>query len=86
MPAPLKRRKAVVVNDREIPRRHFLLAGSGFLVLFGGTVWANVSDAQKDTGAADRYEGVAPFPSVSTGTRRPYVRRARSGLPAAVWT
>jgi len=93
MPDPIKRRKTDVVNDGEIPRRYFLLAGGGFLVLFGGAfggiVWANLSDAQgnvrtdeetaalvelarqwkwtykeQNAGAADRYEGVAPFPSV----------------------
>lgn len=93
---PSKRRNVVIVNDREVPRRYFLLAGTGVLVLFGaafgGIVWANWSSAQKDsrsddevsnlvtlarkqrwtykaqdTGGVDRYEGVAPFPNVSSG-------------------
>ncbi|MEV5148962.1 hypothetical protein AB0L14_32355 [Streptomyces sp. NPDC052727] len=96
LPHPTKRRNVVIVNDREIPRRYFLLAAAGVFVLFGGAfsgiVWANWSDAQEDSrgdddvaalvalaqqrgwtyrakvvGGADRYEGAAPFPDVSTG-------------------
>ncbi|MFI1790285.1 hypothetical protein ACH40D_17900 [Streptomyces olivaceoviridis] len=96
LPHPTKRRNVVIVNDREIPRRHFLLAAAGVFVLFGGAfsgiVWAGWSDAQENSrgdeevsalvalarrrgwtyrarvaGGADRYEGAAPFPDVSSG-------------------
>ncbi|GAA3806066.1 hypothetical protein [Streptomyces chiangmaiensis] len=96
LPRPSKRRNVVIVNDREIPRRYFLLAGAGVFVLFGGAfggiVWASWSDTREDQrsaeevsdlvtlahrqgwtykaqdmGGADRYEGVAPFPTVSSG-------------------
>ncbi|MEW2286322.1 hypothetical protein [Streptomyces sp. NPDC047841] len=96
LPHPAKRRDVVIVNDREIPRRYFLLAAAGVFVLFGGAfggiVWASWSDAQEDSlgddeasalvslaqrrgwtyrarvaGGADRYEGAAPFPDVSSG-------------------
>ncbi|SOD82764.1 hypothetical protein [Streptomyces sp. Ag109_G2-15] len=93
---PAERRRVVIVNDREIPRRYFLLAGTGIVVLFagafGGIVWASWSSARKDSrsdeelsrltalasehgwtykaqdaGGVDRYEGVAPFPNLSSG-------------------
>ncbi|MBG7699450.1 hypothetical protein HCJ76_15495 [Streptomyces sp. MC1] len=96
MPHPAKRRNVITVNDREIPRRHFLLAAAGVFVVFGGAfggiVWASWSRAQEDSrgdeevsglvalaqrrgwtyrarvaGGADRYEGVTPFPDVSSG-------------------
>jgi hypothetical protein len=53
LPRPTKRRNVVIVNDREIPRRYFLLAGAGVFILFGGAfggiVWANWSTAQENS-------------------------------------
>jgi len=50
---PAKQRRVVIVNDREIPRRYFLLAGTGVFLLFGGAfggiVWASWSSAQDDS-------------------------------------
>lgn len=95
-PEPKKRRNVVIVNDREIPRRYFLLATGGAVTLFGGAfggiVWASRIRTQEDSrsdeevsdlialarrrgwtyreqnaGGVDRYEGVAPFPNVSSG-------------------
>ncbi|MEU9371150.1 hypothetical protein AB0D71_42275 [Streptomyces avermitilis] len=96
LPREPKRRNMVIVNDREIPRRYFLMASAGAFVLFGGAfggiVWANWSSSQEDSrsdeavsdlialarqqgwtyktrdaGGVDRYEGIAPFPNVSSG-------------------
>ncbi|MFE1885181.1 hypothetical protein [Streptomyces diastatochromogenes] len=95
-PRPTKRRNVVIVNDREIPRRYFLLAAAGVFALFGGAtggiVWASWSNARENSrsdeelsdlvtlarkqgwtykaqaaGGVDRYEGVAPFPNLSSG-------------------
>ncbi|POX63724.1 hypothetical protein C3492_08195 [Streptomyces sp. Ru62] len=76
LPHPTKQRDVVIVNDREIPRRYFLMAAAGVLVLFGGAfggiVWASWSDAQEDSRDDEEVSAL-----VALAQRRGWTYRAR---------
>ncbi|MFF4042153.1 hypothetical protein [Streptomyces sp. NPDC001816] len=64
---PPEQRRVVIVNDREIPRRYFLLVGTGIVVLFAGAfgsiVWASWSNARKDSRSEEELSRLAALAS-----------------------
>ncbi|MET8769555.1 hypothetical protein [Streptomyces sp. NPDC004658] len=76
LPPPTKRRDVVIVNDREIPRRYFLMAAAGVFAVFGGAfggiVWAGWSGAREDSRGDEEVSAL-----VALAQRRGWTYRAR---------